>query len=258
MKMDGFEFYKLYKAMRLHFSTDKYNIVETRGAVKVPKESFLKRHDLYFINKLANKFDRSEAIEFLLSNFITGDLSGGIFSNEAIDNYTIWKGRKIRLQYEFRSDLARMNQEAAKKNIDDFLNCSHGHPFVIKMYLSKVISIETLVIINKLEPFIELLDKHLADDMVWPEVKRLLVKYSPFVRIKNDREKYEAIFRAAREDYEGLRDGTSLHQEGCGAPAEFYTGDSTTSSRYAETSNNNGSKSTGSSETTGVLAIFGS
>lgn len=254
--MEAIEFYRLYKAMRLHFTTEKYDITKTHGAVKVSRESFEKRHDLYFITKLASKFQKRDAIEFLLSNLVTGDFSAGIFGSEANDIYTRWKGKQSRLLYDFESEVKQLYRVAEKRNIDDIYDCSNGHPLIIKQYLSKDLSLETLVSINKLEPFVELLDKHLAGDMVWPEVRRLLTKYSPFIKIRTEREKYARILEAARKDFQSNRNGDGLYQKGHGNDSEQYQRDTRNNSGHAETSGSISSCAEESSTSNEPLAIF--
>jgi len=56
------------------------------------------------------------------------------------------------------------------------------------MYLGKHISIETLVILNKINNYTNKLDNVLKDDIIWPDVSRIVKKYTPFLKI--DKEKY--------------------------------------------------------------------
>ena len=61
------------------------------------------------------------------------------------------------------------------------------------MYLRKAISIETLVILNKLNNYTDELDRLLSDNIIWPDVSRLIKKYSPFLNINQN--KYHDILR---------------------------------------------------------------
>ena len=44
--MDPFDVYKLYLALKLHFTTESYDKTKTKGDVRGKKETFLKRKDL--------------------------------------------------------------------------------------------------------------------------------------------------------------------------------------------------------------------
>ena len=61
------------------------------------------------------------------------------------------------------------------------------------MYLRKAVSIETLVILNKLNNYTDELDRLLSDNIIWPDVSRLIKKYSPFLNINQN--KYYDILR---------------------------------------------------------------
>jgi hypothetical protein len=45
--MDGFKAYRYYLAIKLHFTTDKFNVFENRGNVKGTREAFNARNDRY-------------------------------------------------------------------------------------------------------------------------------------------------------------------------------------------------------------------
>ena len=58
--MDPFEVYKLYLALKLHFTTEKYDITKTRGGVKASEKAFLKRKDIISMRKLARDYKKKE------------------------------------------------------------------------------------------------------------------------------------------------------------------------------------------------------
>jgi hypothetical protein len=68
--MDGFKAYRYYLAIKLHFTSDKFNVFENRGNVKGTREAFTARNDRYIFEKLANKYnDDREIIQFFVANF---------------------------------------------------------------------------------------------------------------------------------------------------------------------------------------------
>jgi hypothetical protein len=68
----------------------------------------------------------------------------------------------------------------SQTKLEDALNCSKGHPPVLKRFLSGKISIETLVIYDKIFLFGKKFDKKLLDP-VWETVSLKIKKYSPFL-----------------------------------------------------------------------------
>jgi hypothetical protein len=69
--------------------------------------------------------------------------------------------------------------------VDDFealFSCNNGqHSVLLKNFLAKRITIESMVILDGLLSYVKKWDKELEDDLVWPDVRRLVVKYSAFL-----------------------------------------------------------------------------
>ena len=198
MIMEPFEVYRYYLALRLHFTTDAYDVVKQNGRVRATKNSFLKRKDMFAIRKVAETYSDKEVVDFLVANFVSGDRWGGVFDTESKVRYQGWKKRIEAISYTFKKELDKAVMFAEKNNIpftDLFISNNGQHPFIIKMYLRNDISIETLVILNKLNNFTDQLDLELKDDLVWPDTSRIIKKYSPFLEIKKD--KYNEIYRRA-------------------------------------------------------------
>ena len=60
--MDGFEVYKTYLALKLHFSKDNYNFFTFNGKSRASLKSFEGRKDKYFFKKLGTKYDELSLI----------------------------------------------------------------------------------------------------------------------------------------------------------------------------------------------------
>jgi len=199
--MEPFEVYRHYLALKLHFTTDKYDIIKQQGRVKASKQAFLKRSDLFSIKKLAKNYTDKEIVDFLIANFVSGDRWGGMFDTEAKERYINWKNKQQSLSYLFTGDVKKLNNYIIDNElqfIDLFATETGQHPIILKLLLSNRINLETVVILNKLGNFVAVFDTQLNDDLLWPDVSRLIKKYSPFVQI--DKKKYDAILRSAITD----------------------------------------------------------
>lgn len=198
MTMDPYEVYRYYLALRLHFTTDKYDAIKQQGRVRASRQAFLKRNDLLAIRRVAESYSDKEIVDFLVANFTSGDRWGGVFDIEAKERYKNWRKRIESMSYTFEKEVKQIKDVCDKKGIE-FRDCFQvtkaQHPYIIKMYLRNDVSIETLVILNKLIKYVAELDEKLKEDVVWPDVSRIIKKYTPFLTISE--EKYDRILRRA-------------------------------------------------------------
>jgi len=196
MIMTQYDVYRYYLALKLHFTTDNYDVIKNQGRIKASKQAFAKRKDLYSIAKIAKSFSEKEVVDFLVANFVSGDRWGGIFDNNSKDCYLEWKKRIESLQYNFTKDLDNLIIFCEINNISFeqlFYVSKNEHPYIIKEYLRKNISIETMVILDKLLNYTEKFDLDLDDKIIWPNISRIIKKYKPFLKI--NKENYNGIFR---------------------------------------------------------------
>jgi len=194
--MTEFEVYKMYLALKLHFTTDKYNVIEQKGKVRASKQAFAKRKDLYSLKKIAKTYSDEEVANFLVANFTSGDRWGGVFDSEAGDRYMEWKKKIEGLTYNFEKDIDNLalHLEETEKHPDSLFEITKNqHPYIIKSYLRKEISLETLVILEKINPYLDRFDAEVDDKIIWPDISRLIRKYKPFLNF--DKEKYVGLYR---------------------------------------------------------------
>jgi len=194
--MNDLDAYRTYLAFKLHFTTDKYDITKTKGAVTASKESFLKRTDQYAFKKLASEFKDDELPKFLIANYVDGNRWGGAFIyEEALQVYRKWRGRLQSLTKNFADDLDAICSELNEEEIYKFDKCfvvkDGQHPILLQMYSRGEVKIETMLILDAINKYLSYWDKALADDFFWKEERRKLIKYRPFLEI--DVDKYEVI-----------------------------------------------------------------
>jgi len=80
----------------------------------------------------------------------------------------------------------------SQNGLESLFDCSQGHPKILKEYLSGRLSLENLVIYDKIFHFSKNFDKKLKDP-VWETVSLKLKKYGPFINI--DVFNYKKILR---------------------------------------------------------------
>lgn len=188
--MNGFEVYKIYLSLKLHFSKDNYNFFLFNGKSRASLASFEKRNDKYFFKKLALKYDANTIIEFFVSHFIHDDKFWiGNISLQNSKIYSEWKNKIQSLSFKFSNEVEELVN--LEPNFDKIFETNGGHPLLIKQYFSGQLSLESLVILNKVLNFVPVFDKQIKDPVVWPDLKRKVVKYEPFLSI--DTPKYKKI-----------------------------------------------------------------
>ena len=69
--MTGFEVYKMYLALKQHFTKEKYDYHKYRGKVRASEDAFEQRHDRYFFKKLATKYSDPEILDYFVANFVS-------------------------------------------------------------------------------------------------------------------------------------------------------------------------------------------
>ena len=192
MKVTPFEVYQTYLSFKNHFTKEKYDYFKYSGKTNASITSFNKRRDRYFFEKMSRQKSDIEIKEYFLSNFITEDPSK-IWIKEIIQNgevrYTDWKKKSQSLSYLFAEEITSVFEN---KKFDDMFSTKKGHPIVFKKYLGGELSIETMVILNKILGFRKHFDSKLTDP-VWLSVSLILRKYEPFLNI--DVSKFKLILK---------------------------------------------------------------
>ena len=192
--MMPFDAYRCYLSMKNHFTKDKYDYHKYRGKSRATVQSFYKRKDRFWFEKLARNKSDQEVVEFFVSNFITCTDPGKLWIGEMIKDgegrYTEWKKRNQSLSYVFKEETESLFSDGDFDSM--FAMDGTRHPQILKEYLRKNISIETLVILDKVLGFRENFDSHLKDP-VWETVSMRIKKYSPFLNI--DVQRYKQILK---------------------------------------------------------------
>ena len=194
-KVTPFDAYKSYLGLKNHFTKEKYDYHRYGGKSRASLESFYKRRDRYFFEKLSRQKDDAEVVEFFVSNFVSCDDPQSLWIGEIVrngeQNYTDWKKRLQSLSYTFKSEIENV---FAGKNFDEMFHIEGTkHPLIVKEHLGKNISLESLVLLNKIIGFKNNFDKKL-DDTVWKFISMRMSKYDSFLHI--DVIKYRKILKS--------------------------------------------------------------
>lgn len=188
IRMDPFDAYRYYQSLKLHFESKTYDAAKYNFKTSANPKSFWKRNDKYHFAKVAKRFkDVPEMIGFYASHFINGTKWIGEMLN-AEEVYQSWLKRMQSISYIFEQDLNHLSVEV--ESFDSLLRSKDGeHPLIITYYLQEEISLETVVIINKLTGFMNKADKEITETIMWPDISLKIRKYEPFVQVDLERMK---------------------------------------------------------------------
>lgn len=192
--MDPLDVYKTYLAFKNHFTKPNYDYFQYCGKSRASKESFNKRKDRYFFERMSRQKNDEEIKQYFLANFIECSDPSRLWIGEIIEcgekNYKNWLKRVQSLTYLFRAESQIFIR---KDNFNEIFEIKGSiHPDILKKHLQKVISIETMVILDDILGYTKKFDKKLIDP-VWESVSLRIKKYKPF--LNNDKEKYTKILK---------------------------------------------------------------
>tara|TARA_B100000287_G_scaffold331487_1_gene316350 strand:- start:597 stop:1196 length:600 start_codon:yes stop_codon:yes gene_type:complete len=184
LKVNPFETYKSYLGLKNHFTKEKYDYIKYCGKSRASVESFYKRKDRFFFEKISRQKNDEEVIDFFVANFVSCDDPQALWIGEIMrngeKNYTNWKKRTQSLSYVFKEEIG--NVFGGKKFDEMFEIKGTKHPDIVKEHLQGNISLETFLILEKILGFKKDFDKKLGDP-VWKFLSLRMEKYNSFLNI---------------------------------------------------------------------------
>jgi hypothetical protein len=186
---EGYDAYTLYLGIKLHFYSNDYDFVKYNGKVKADIKSFLKRKDKYHFGKLF-RTHKHELQDFYIANLSKKDLwAGDLLNEECVKVYKEWKKNNQKLSYLFETEV---NDLLSKKDIQKVLEVKNGqHPILLKEFMAKKVSLETICIMDEIIGFTKDWDKLITERIVYPEIHTKINKYKSFIEF--DRVKYKEV-----------------------------------------------------------------
>jgi len=199
--MNGFEIYKIYLAIKLHFTSknQSYDFHKHLGRTTARLATFTKRRDRYFFHKLSKSYNDKSAVDYFVANFVsnTNLWVGDIIGKTGDDNYKQWTKKLEALHYYYEQDIDYiLGKDIEFDNL--FLVKKGQHPPILKMFLSKRINFETFLILDEILSFSKQLNKNISEKVLWPKLYDRMIRYKPF--IKYNVTKYKKTLRDKLKD----------------------------------------------------------
>ena len=188
--MEGQTAYQAFSALKLHF-TSKYDYFQYNGKTRaINLDKLALRKDYFHYRKIERRY-KDELVNFIVANLVSGKASwiGDLITLEAEKIYRDWKKRQEAIKYFIRLDMEKIDE--TPKTLWTVVD-GHHPPF-LKLYLGKKISIETLIAADRVLTFRDYWDRSITENIIWPDVSRLMAKYQPF--LKFDHSEIKKIMR---------------------------------------------------------------
>ena len=182
----GFDVYKTYLAVKLHFASDTYDYYKYDGKVNAKLDTFTKRKDRYFFHKLSTRYAESDILDFFVANFLADSKRwiGNLLANDGRDVYLDYKKRKEAFAYHFKQDCRTIASDFGRRSIlfnDGFIPPDGQHPRVLRLLIQRKISYQTAVVLDHFLGFTKNWDKEITEKVVWPEISLKVSRVKPFV-----------------------------------------------------------------------------
>ena len=182
----GFDVYKTYLGVKLHFTSDTYDYYKYGGKVNTKLDTFTKRKDRYFFHKLSTRYAETDILDFFVANFLADSKRwiGNLLANDGRDVYLDYKKRKEAFAYHFKQECGIIASDLGKRNIlfnDGFIPPNGQHPRVLRLLIQRKISYQTTIVLNHFLNFIKNWDKEITEKVVWPEISLKVTRLKPFI-----------------------------------------------------------------------------
>lgn len=180
--MTPFDCYKQYIALKNHFTKDSYDYHKYQGKTNVKVDTFEKRKDKLFFQKLAKHPD---VVNFLVANLSQNSkawIKELAYSEQAEKNYKEWLKKQQSLSYVIKQELSKLDDNFN----DNFICRDNHHPILMRLYLAGDVSLETFCVLLNMSGALKHWDKSMEYDLIWQELRVKYIKYLPFINYNKE------------------------------------------------------------------------
>lgn len=198
--IEPYDAYRIYTAIKLHFSTESYDYFKYNGKINVKPDAFEGKKEKPFFWRLAKKFESEDKYEkFVVSNMIQDPKLwvNHLVSEDAMLTFRRYTKIIESLSYTFQEELGRIFDVGPKT----LLSPKNGEIPLIFEY-EPSFSPETVLILNEICGLFEGWDKKVQEDIFWPRIKMRYGKYKPFMMkyIDEDIGRFKKIYKKVLTD----------------------------------------------------------
>lgn len=192
--MHGIQVYRMYLAMKQHFSNPKFDFFQYNGQVNAKEKTYQERNDFWFFETIAKRLSSEQVQELLLASFIQSDDPTKVWIGDIKrDGKNRWLAHQKQTQsmsYVVEQDLSTMADymETQGHTFNDLFAPLGTHPALLKLYIKGDVSLETMVVMDICLGYTKLWDKKMYDPL-WEALSLKIKKYKSFLSINSDKYK---------------------------------------------------------------------
>jgi hypothetical protein len=192
--MRPFEAYQTFITLKAHFKNSGFDYHKF-GKVKVAPETFERRKDRYYFEKLAKRYSRDEIVEFFLSQILANKTWVGDMLGEDAEAEHLSRLRRVQaLQYQVKTEMNGL-WERCKEDPECFnrlfLHQDGTHPGIFRAVMEKKISAEIFLVLDSILGFTK--RWRMDGDPIWEEVGIPILRYAPFLHLDTRRDDLKRI-----------------------------------------------------------------
>ena len=208
MAISPYEAYSIYSAIRLHFTSDSYDVVKynfkTRS--KQSNEKFLKRKDRYFFARLSKKFNSPNHLqEFLACNFMyrTPSWVGNLLEEDADKVYGKYLNYIEGFTGRLESDIITIRDQMLVRGLSNpnklftEIEPDTDFPYIINAVQREEVRTESIIALDEVLGFLVHIDKKQdKNNLIWATQYKKLNKYSRLIRPHINIAKVKSLLKA--------------------------------------------------------------
>lgn len=187
---ESYDLFTYYVALKQHFTKPDYDFFKYGGKIGLTSAALEKRKDKSFFYSISKKKRNPKG--YVFANILNDPTVwiGDIATNENSDQvFNGWERRMQSLSYTFKEEIGKLDFD-----FDANFLCKDGrHPPLLRLYLQKKVSLETVVILDMVLKFVRHWDKSMPSDPIWTGISSKIKKYKPFLSI--DLDKFKSILK---------------------------------------------------------------
>ncbi len=201
--MTDFEVYKMYHALKLHFTPNSgYDFVKNGGNLNRSYNSYLYEKTNWAYVKIKDKYGtRGKIFSLYTSNFLMKDKTPWITymtGEEAKENFLKYQGYKESLNYFFTNEVDHLLKSF--KNPNDMLKFGNDLPRLYEKMEYGEVNVYTVILMNKVLGFIDYWMGH--HDVMFRKFCCRVKRFSPLF-VVDDVEIKNIIIKLLKENENG-------------------------------------------------------